>query len=103
MPSSQHCLQLFSKAYPQGYPRVAGDQPGVLPNIFLPLSLAAKGCFSCRSYSTGLFTGCGFQSVPKITTAWGPLGKFHPFSGHQVLDLNMAGVDCVTNKALSVL
>lgn len=47
--------------------------------------------------------GCGFQSVPKITTARGPLGKLHPFSGHRLLDLNMAGVDSVTNRDLSIL
>lgn len=38
------------------------------------------------------------QSVPKVTTARGTLGKFCPFSGHQLLGLNMAGVDRVTCK-----
>ena len=67
------------------------------------LSLEARGCFSFRAYSTGLIMGCGFQSVPKIIMAQGALSKFHPCSGHQFLDLNVAEGDCVTNKDLSLL
>lgn len=51
--------QQFSKAYPQGHPRVPGDEALALPNTSVPLSLAAKSCPGYSAYSIGFIPRYG--------------------------------------------
>lgn len=77
--------------------RFPEHQPTSVPNP------GSQELFQLQFLLNRPITGCGFQSVPKITMARGTLGKFYPFFGHQLLGLNMTGMNCVTSKDLSIL
>ena len=70
-----------------------GDQAGVSLDTFLPLSLRAQfqlefllNRFHCRVWVWEYAQDPHSRGTP---------GKFCPFSGHQLLDLNLAGLDHV--------